>query len=154
MLCKNNKWLTCKPYIGHKKSKIMTSYKEYTDFFGVYQFIIFCILVFSNKYKNHYLLDSTIFEPIQKLSNTELINIKIIFYSSIYLYDLKITSLYQYFSIIKVEVFSKKWHYFIKETEIWAIIHVIISNKNNSKDNFIDYYVLNKGIYIIYMENI
>ena len=86
----------------------MTSYKEYTDFFGVYQFIIFCILVFSSKNKNHYLSESTIFEPIQKLSNTELINIKIIFYSSIYLYDLKITSLYQYFSIIKVEAFSKK----------------------------------------------
>ena len=46
MLCKNSKWLTFKPNIGHKEP-IIKSYKKYTDlelFFSINIIIGVCIV--------------------------------------------------------------------------------------------------------------
>ena len=130
---------------------LFASFQNLRIIFFIFQFIIFCIITFNSKYKNHYLWENINYEPKIQLLFPVITDIKPIFYSSINLYDLKITTSYQNFSVIKTDEYSKECllNYFIKITEICPITHIIINNKNNRKDkyNFTDYSVLNNGNY-------
>ena len=120
---------------------LFSSFHYLRIIFYILQFIIFCIITFNSKYKNHYLWENTEFEPIQVLSYPIITDIQMKLYPSKYLYDLNISNSYQKFSIIKTEVFSKECllNYYIKENEICPITDIIINDKVK---NYTDYSVL------------
>ena len=111
---------------------IFSSFQNFRIINFILEFIIFCIITFNSKLKNHYLWENTNFEPIQKLPYPIITDIKMNHLSK-YVYDLNIITSYQYFSIIKTTNYSKECllNYFIKETEKCPITDIIINDNNN-----------------------
>ena len=111
---------------------IFSSFQNFRIIIFILEFIIFCIITFNSKFKNHYLWENTNFEPIQKLPYPIITDIKMNHLSK-YVYDLNIITSYQYFSIIKTTNYSKECllNYFIKETEKCPITDIIINDSNN-----------------------
>ena len=130
---------------------LFSSFQNLRNIFFIFQFIIFIILTFNNKYKNHYLWKNTKLEPIQELPYPIITDINMKHLSKD-LNDLNITTIYQNFSIIKTEEYSKECllNYFIKEDEICPITDIIISY--NIYKEFIDYSALESEKFNIYFK--
>ena len=135
-----------------------SSFQNLRIFFFIFQLIFYCVIFFTSKYKNNYLWEDTTFEPIQQLPCPVITDIKVINYSYIYLYHLELETLYQNFSLIKTDEYSKECllNYFVKITDKCPITDIVVIN-NSEKYYYSDltYYSSLKffDVYIYYKRN-
>ena len=120
---------------------IFYSFQNLRIIFFIFQLIIFLVITFNSKYKNHYLWNDRKFEAIQETPHPIITDFIKTFNYSTFSYDLVPIMSYQNFSIENTVEYSKECllNYFIKESDICPITDVII----NSDNNLIGYLTLN-----------
>ena len=137
---------------------IFPSYQYLRITFYICQFIIFCVLSFDNRYKNHFLWENINYEQIH-VTPYPVIKELDVFYIDDWEADITYQSEYQNFSIIETEEYSKEClnNYFIKENDICPITDIIrisYDNYNNYYNkyntNYIDYELIEIDGYYIY----